>query len=512
MFLFSKLLQAVRTWRRGRRPKPAKRAGVSIEQLDHRQLLSVNFTGNVPVDFPATQSPGVAIIPVPQSVQPTIPASLQPYIHVSGFSVSDIRVSYNAADDTLSLGLDAPPSGNAGQGEVIAGDADDNGNPGTVNPSVTGVSPGFMDFPDFTGSEYMGAILGFTGPNTPQIVAGFSEVSPIAPTPSNPIPAKPYQVAVANLSNLPMFGTELPQFEGSYFLPNSPTAPNLEFTITHFSQLYQAETGTPMTPNSVIYVGTQAGSSNDGGINELFFPPTSSFTIASATLPGTCPPQSPTIYVNPHEHRIVDTLHRDLIRVTILGTSGFHVQDINPSTVTLDGVHAVAHITRKVRRDEFPMATYVFVADQLNLAPGLNNVTLSGTLKNGLTTFTSSKAVLNIPNAERVSGPLHHYMGGGSIYKALSRIEAKHPGVAIPSSNATVVSVSRNPAAKGLAKLKVSYAPVVSAVSQSGAKASHAPKARPVVSIPKHTDAHSGASTKLPTLLNHSMSDYLQHA
>src|SRR5262249_42399745 len=219
MFLFSKLLQAVQAWRRGRGPKPAKRAGVSIEQLDHRQLLSVNFTGNVPVDFPATQSPGVAIIPVPQSVQPTIPASLQPYIHVSGFSVSDIRVSYNAADDTLSLGLDAPPSGNAGQGEVIAGDADDNGNPGTVNPSVTGVSPGFMDFPDFTGSEYMGAILGFTGPNTPQIVAGFSEVSPITPTPANPIPAKPYQVAVANLSNLPIFGTELPQFEGGYFTP-----------------------------------------------------------------------------------------------------------------------------------------------------------------------------------------------------------------------------------------------------------------------------------------------------
>ncbi len=512
MSLFTKLLQAVQTWRRRRGPKTAKRAGVSLEQLDHRQLLSVNFTGNVPVDFPATQNPGVVVIPVPQSVQPQIPTVLQPFIPVSGFSVSDIRVSYDAADDTLSVGLSGPPSGNAGQGEVIAGDADDNGNPGTVNPSVTGVSPGFIDFPDFTGSEYMGAILGFTAPNTPQIVAGFSEVSPIPSTPSNPIPAKPYEVAVANPSNLPMFGTELPQFVGGYFLPTSPTAPNMEFTITHFSQLYQQETGKPLTSSSVIYVGTQAGSSNDGGINELSFPPSSSFTIGAATLPGTCPPQSPTIYVNPHEHRIVDTLHRDLIRVTIEGTSGFNVKDINPSTVTLDGVHAIAHVTRKVRRDEFPIATYVFVADQLHLPPGLNNVTLSGTLENGLTTFSSSRAVLNIPDAGRVSGPLHRYMGGGSIYRALSKIEAKHPGtVAIPSSNATAVSVSNNPAPHGLAKLKVSYAPVVSTATNAGTKAARTEKARQVVSIPKRSEAGSEASSKLPTKLRHSMSDFLHH-
>ena len=129
--------------------------------------------------------------------------------------------------------------------------------------------------------------------------------------------------------------------------------------------------------------------------------------------------------------------------------------------MTLDGVHAVAHITRKVRRDEFPSATYVFVADQLHLPKGLNNVTLAGTLDNGVTTFVSSKAVLNIPYAASVKGPLHSYMGGGTIYKALSKIEAKHPTVVIPSSNAKAVSQSANPAPGHLAKLKVSYAPVV---------------------------------------------------
>jgi hypothetical protein len=368
---------------------------------------------------------------------------------------------------------------------------------------------GFQDFPDFTGSEYMGAVLSFTGASTPQVVAGFSEVSPIPPTPSNPIPAKPYQVAVANPSNLPIFGTNLPQFAGSYFLPNSPTAPNLEFSIAHFSQLYQSQTGQALTPNSVIYVGAQAGSSNDDGIGELTFPP-QPVTISTATTPPACPPQSPTIYVNPHEHRIIDTAHRDLIRVNIVGTSGFDVKQINPTTVTLDGVHAIAHITRKVRRDEFPIATYVFRADQLHLPRGLNTVTLAGTLKNGTTTFQSSREVLNIPGSARVFGQLKHHLGNGSIYGRLAKLEAKFPtSVPIPSSNSATVAVSANPAPRGLARLKVHYAP---RVTTSPAQAARREGPRPVVSIPKGHAAARETAVKVPTRLRHSLDEFLGHA
>jgi hypothetical protein len=449
---------------------------------------------------------------------------LAAFVPVSGLDISDIRVSYDSANDTLFIGFDGPPSGLPNQGEVIAGDSDNNGNSGTVNPAIpaieyppmSGLHPYqfFMDPPDWGDPKYMGAFLSFTGPDPTQaqIVAGFSEVNPATPTPANPTPPKPYEVAAADPAALPIFGTSLPQFAGTVFSQNSPNTPNMEFSITHFSQLYQMETGTPMTSSSVVYIGGQAGNAQAIGMSDTMIL-SQGFTVGAATLPPTCPPQSPTIYVNPHEHRIIDTLHRDLIRVTILGTSGFNVQDINPSTVTLDGVHAIAHVTRKVRRDEFPFATYVFVADQLHLHPGLNNVTISGTLKNGLTTFSSTKAVLNIPDAARVSGPLHRYMGGGSIYKALSKIEAKHPGmVAIPSSNATAVSVSTNAAPRGLAKLDVSYAPVVATSSHTadGARAEKA-RTRPVVSIPKRTEGDSGPSSKLPTLLRHSMSDYLHH-
>ena len=293
----------------------------------------------------------------------------------------------------------------------------------------------------------------------------------------------------------------MPQFTGTVFLQNSPTTPNLEFSITHFSQLYQVETGKTLTSSSAVYIGGQGGSANDIGISPAFLPE-QVVNIGAATYPrrsharptptprhsDPCPPQSPTIYVNPHEHRIIDTLHRDLIRVTVLGTSNFPVNDINPSTVTLDGVHAIADITRKIRRDEFPMATYVFVADQLHLPKGLNDVTLAGTLNNGVTTFVSTRAVLNIPYAASVKGPLHSYMGGGTIYKALSKIEAKHPTVVIPSSNATAVTQSANHAPGKLAKLKVSYAPVVHSAGKEKAAARTAP--RTVVSI-KRKDAEA---------------------
>src|SRR5262249_20106937 len=161
------------------------------------------------------------------------------------------------------FGIDQPASGNPGQGEVIAGDSDDNGNSGTVNPAVSAATQGaFTDPPDMGGSKYLGSFIDFTGAGVPQVVAGYSQVRPLGDTPANPAPnnpPKPYEVAVANPATLPIFGTELPQFTGSVFLQNSPTTPNLEFSIPHFSQLYQMETGKPLTSSSVIYIGAQGG-------------------------------------------------------------------------------------------------------------------------------------------------------------------------------------------------------------------------------------------------------------
>ncbi len=503
MSLFSQLYLAFRTWRRQKGAKTTQRATVRIEQLDHRRLLSVNFTGNVPIDFPVTQAPGVVVLPDnPNVVHPTIAPALQPYVFKSGFDINDIRVTYTPSDDTLSIGLNGPPASPTTTQSVIAGDADDNGNSGTVNPNVLAVEPSFQDFPDFGGSEFEGAFLDLKGTGYADIVAGYSPDDPRSP--------KEYQVAEAVVNtglppSTPGFGTELPGFEGNVYTVNSPAHPSLEFSITHFSQLYQEVTGKALTPQSVIAVGGFGGSANDTGISETFFPE-QDVIISAATPPPLNPPPSPPILINPHEHRIIDTEHRDLVRVSIFGTSGFPVKNINPATVELDGVHAVAHITRKVKRDEFPFATYVFVADQLKLPPGLTTATLTGQTNSGVA-FQSQKDVLNIPDSARAFGRLRKYMGSASYYKALAKIEARNPSAVISVSSKPVSAVSRNPAPHGIAKVKVDYTPTVAPASREAKVEAEKLKVRPVVAI-QRTEAPVDR-TKVPTRLRHSMDDFL---
>jgi len=512
MNLISKLLQAARKRRhlRGGR-KTAKRPVIAVEQLDHRQLLSVNFTGNVAIDFPATEQPGVVIFNssnTPNIQHPIIPPNLQPLIPVSGFDISEIRVSYDATTDTLSVGLNQPPANipTDPSGPVIAGDADDNGNAGTVNPAVAAAAPGFTEFYALGGAEQMAASL-FLSPSSiasmvPQVVAGFSP-NPPSPTPTDPAPAKPYQVALAipgmNPQGIPFFGTPLPDSTGTVYLFNSAAHPNLEFSISHFSQLYQLETGEALTPSSKIGIGAFAGSPDDIGISDAFFPE-NTFTLSQATVVPSNPEPSPYILINPHEHRIIDTLHRDLVRVTIFGTSGFPVSQINPATVELDGVPAIAHINRKFRRDEFLNATYVFPALGLNQPAGLYPATLTGATQSGVP-FESSKAVLNIPFSARLFGRLHRYMGGGSIYKALAKAEARNASVPISVGSDPVTVVSRNPAARGTASIAVNYTPAVSSTAKAEKTA-----ARPVVSIPRLA-AHEHSN--VPRRLRDSLNDYL---
>ena len=291
MSLFSRMFQTVQTWRRGKRAKVTQRTTVRIEQLDHRRLLSVNFTGNVPIDFPATQSPGVVVLPDnPSVVHPTIAPVLQPYVFKSGFDIQNLAVTYTPADDTLSIGLNGPPASPTTTQSVIAGDADDNGNSGTVNPNVLTVEPSFQDFPDFGGSEFEGAFLDLKGTGYADIVAGFSATDPRSP--------KQYQVAnaIVNTSlppSTPGFGTELPGFEGNVYTVNASAHPSLEFSISHFSQLYQQVTGKALTPDSVIAVGGFGGSANDTGISETFFPEQDLVVSAAPPSAPNPPPVAP---------------------------------------------------------------------------------------------------------------------------------------------------------------------------------------------------------------------------
>jgi hypothetical protein len=480
-----------------------------MEQLDHRQLLSVNFTGNVPIDFPATQIPGVVVLPDNPLVQhPSIAPAIAPIVKVSGFDISGIRVSYTPGTDTLSIGLDQPPSQNH-PGAVIAGDADNNGNSGTVNPAVLNV-PGFAGFEDpanFGGTEHMGAFLDFTGSGTAQIVAGFSAVPP-SPIPTDPSPQKPYEVALAiptGPNSAPGFGTELPQFEGNFYYNNSISHPNFEFDIKDFSQLYKAVTGQALTSSTVINLGAFGGSGQDIGIGEAFFPE-QPVQISAATIPPP-PPISPPILINPHEHRVIDTNHRDLVRVYIVGTSGFDPTTINPTTAQLDGASPIAHFTRHFPHLEFPVETFVFVGKDINLPPGYTTATFTAQTFSGQQIETS-KQVLNIPFSARVPGRLHVLMDKGSAYPALRKVEAAHPSAVTLGNTTTPLAstVKLNLASREAAKaVRVNYR------EQLAATGTTTPVATPraVVSLHETGGKATARGTSIPGKLARSLNNYL---
>jgi hypothetical protein len=100
------------------------------------------------------------------------------------------------------------------------------------------------------------------------------------------------------------------------------------------------------------------------------------------------------VQINPHQHRHINTAHPTDIRVSILGTSGFDVTQIIPSTVTLGGAHPVFAFTRNINRDQFLDETFVFRGNDVQLPKGIIEATVTGSLKNGQT-FATSTQVFN---------------------------------------------------------------------------------------------------------------------
>ena len=416
MSLFTKLYEAVHSWRhrRGGTKSSRKRSEPRMEQLDHRQLLAVNFTGVAANDFPVTIGPGVQVItgvPVTQggnNTVPLIPPALSNpgLVTVSGYQINQLRVSYTAADDTLNVGVEGPPNGRDGN-QVIAGDADNNGNAGTVDPRVTAIDPGLQDPADMGGTETYGISLDLNGNGSPDVLAGFPIGSQFS------LAAKPFQVARAlagGPTNLPQFDETqvFPQFTGNYYLANDPARPNFELQIPNFSQLYQQITGQVFTQASPVSIGAFASSQQSGGISEEVFAPLP-LNIPQITVPivppVVIPPMSPTVYVNVHQNNHIDSAHNSAVRVNVLGSSGFDPTTIIPSSVRLGvpttgttipttGAVPILNFERNVNRDGFPDETFVFNGLDVNLPPGITNAQISGITTSGQT-FTSSVRVFN---------------------------------------------------------------------------------------------------------------------
>jgi hypothetical protein len=455
MSILQSLLKAVFSWRRSRPVPASKRAQtVALEQLDHRKLLSVNFTGNVYNDFPATSGPGVAVVlnPLLPSSHPgfTIPADIKPYIEHSGFDIDGYRLVYTPADDTLSVGIQQPknstgpvPPGvnpDIAGNPVIAGDADDNGDAGTVNPNVLALRPTFTEFPSLGGSDRMGVFFDFNNTGTPDVVAGIPRQVEL----TGQIENKLFQVAQAvNFPGVaaPSFGAVLQDNTGYATLINTPTAGAFEFKITHFSQLYQAETGKPLTATSTFGVGAFGGSDNDIGIAEAFFP-AMPVTLGLGPIPPTvCPPLSPPVLVNPHSNFHINTAHPTLVRVTVLGSSGFNVEQIVTDTVRFGGAAPIDHFFRDINHDGLLDETFVFRGTDIKLPPGVTAATITGQINNGLppnsNTFSSTVEIFNRDRSFYTNGQLageQTRVANGSSQAAADRLFAREQG-RVPSSD-----------------------------------------------------------------------------
>ena len=212
---------------------------------------------------------------------------------------------------------------------------------------------------------------------------------------TDPARRNKYQVAEAGTASSgttpEIFGTPLPQYDGERLQGSTRRRTRTSSSrIAHFSQLYLTETGKTLTADSTIGIGAFAGSSRRTEPARL---PPRAVVHARRRHRADVPPLSPPVIINPHWDRHINTACMTGIRVTVLGSSGFNVQDIDPASVTLGGAPGLL-VVRFINADPWLDATFVFRGPQVTLPAGLTEATVTGNLTDG-TSFSSSVKVFN---------------------------------------------------------------------------------------------------------------------
>jgi hypothetical protein len=228
---------------------------------------AITFTGNVPADFDPLVHPGVLIIPDPQPQDCNVTGLGIP----SGWDMVDLRLLYNASTDTLYVGINTA---------VIAGDADNDGNPGLMTRLPSGNDP-----PDLGGTETINVYFdldksgNLTNP-------GFDVIAGV-PVGLETKDITDFTVATwvsggNKWSPGYYYGTNLASHNGGCYGSPNATAPDFEFTITNFKSL-------PGQDASVggFIVWAMMGSQEDGGIGEDYLsyeqnPHTTATIVSSA--------------------------------------------------------------------------------------------------------------------------------------------------------------------------------------------------------------------------------------
>ena len=200
------------------------------------------FTGNVESDFTVA---GSMTIVDPTGVDVGVPSVAPPGV-VSGNDMKDVRMYHDPATDVLYVGLNT---------YVIAGDVDDDGDPGGTASWLAGL--GGEDNPDFGGSESFAVMFDIDEDGTFDVIAGVAGAADTSGYSVNVFSGVPFAPAFA-------FGAPLPGHTGVLHASPHLGEPDLELTITNFSALPTSGPDTDLRFGFLAYVGSFA----DAGIGE----------------------------------------------------------------------------------------------------------------------------------------------------------------------------------------------------------------------------------------------------
>ncbi|MGM0574977.1 MAG: putative metal-binding motif-containing protein, partial [Myxococcota bacterium] len=222
---------------------------------------AIEFTGHADVDFTeddgTTPRTGVVYVEDPSIGRDVGLPEQAPAGTISGWDMRGVWLRYDLSADTLYVGIETWGIGGDADGNGIEGDP-----LGVIGPGTSDWldANGGKDFLGFGSTESFALMIDTDGDGAFDVVAGVSATGDVA------------DFTVAEFDGLPespstSFGTPLPGHVGAVHGFTDATAPHVEFSITHFSQL--PGFGGVVGP---ISLQTFMGSLSDDGIGEDVVP------------------------------------------------------------------------------------------------------------------------------------------------------------------------------------------------------------------------------------------------
>jgi LPXTG-site transpeptidase (sortase) family protein len=265
--------------------------GMLVFSLFQFTLAAPSFTGDAAADF---TGPSVVKINDRSTPDVGLPSAF-PAGTISGFDMQALYLEYDAATDTMYVGIDC---------FTICGDTDGDGDPGGTSDILAGF--GGEDIPDFGPGESFGLLIDTDNDYTPtggdfDVVIGVRDNDDLSQ-----IGAFDYTGLIGEEMVNDVWGNQLPNTVTLFQSP-SATAPDLEFTIANFSTL-PGFTG-QLPPAYKLHVGMGALGIDDG-IGEDYAPdqnnpveitptvtptPAATDTPTATETPTQAPTETPTL-------------------------------------------------------------------------------------------------------------------------------------------------------------------------------------------------------------------------